>query len=176
MRASLWLYPECLSINCGILSLGILIIACTSSPVKRPVETAKGHEVKRPMVKKPPSSFEDTVTIKSRSAVFYRPDSIQLNKIKSAFEKNAFETQTHDCYYMMQNARNVIKEHWPQIHVIEVYKARYLLFVKKDRSKVCVDLNAKNEICGLFLFDPQKNPELIDMPNVATYLGFYFEK
>jgi hypothetical protein len=177
MNASLRFYPQSLLIQCGMISLGLLTFACTSSPVKnKAADTVKDHEVKKPMVKKPPSSFEDTLTIENQSAVFYSPDSVQLNKIKAAYEKNAYETQTHDCYYMMQNARNVIKEHWPRLHVIEVSKTRYLLFVKKDKSKICVDLNTKNEICGLFLFDPKKNPELIDMPNVATYLGFYFEK
>jgi hypothetical protein len=75
---------------------------------------------------------------------------------------------------MMQNARNVIREHWPRIHVVEVIKARFLLFVKKDQRKICIDLNAKNSICGLYLFDPKKDPELADMPNVNTCLGFYF--
>jgi len=26
----------------------------------------------------------------------------------------------------------------------------------------------------LFLFDPKKEPEFVDMPNVDTFLGFYF--
>ncbi len=37
-----------------------------------------------------------------------------------------------------------------------------------------IDLNAKNNICGLYLFDTKKDPEPVDMPNVDTFLGFYF--
>lgn len=134
----------------------------------------KSGVTKPPVIKKPPSSFDDTVIINSPSAVFYNPDSLQMEKIKSVNENRVYATITHDCFYMMQNARNVIRKHWPRIRVVEVIKARYLLFVKKDQRKICIDLNAKNNICGLFLFDPKKDPELADMPNVDTRLGFYF--
>jgi hypothetical protein len=31
-------------------------------------------------------------------------------------------------------------------------------------------------MCGIFLFDGKKEPELADMMNIDTALGFYFEK
>ena len=83
---------------------------------------------------------------------------------------------THDCHYQMQNARIVLKKYWPQLHIVEATKARYILFVKTDETKICIDLNDKNDICGLFLFDTKKNPVLVDMPNIDTELGFYFSK
>ena len=152
----------------------LLACSCTQSPEKNNQQVKKDQALKPPIVKKPPSSFNDTVIIDRESAVFYNPDSLQLEKIKSVNEKRVYGTITHDCFYMMQNARNVIRQHWPRIRIVEVIKARYLLFVKKDKSKICIDLNAKNNICGLFLFDPKKNPELADMPNIDTSLGFYF--
>ena len=81
-------------------------------------------------IKKPPSSFGDTVVVDRESAVFYNPDSLQMERIKSVNEKRVYATITHDCYYMMQNARNVIRQYWPRIRIVEVVKARYLLFVK----------------------------------------------
>ena len=83
---------------------------------------------------------------------------------------------THDCHYQMQNARQVIKKYWPQVQIIETSKARYLLFVKEDKKQVFIDLNGKNDICGLYLFDGKKDPILADMPNIDTVLGFYFSK
>ena len=47
---------------------------------------------------------------------------------------------------------------------------------KSNKSKVSIDLNDKNDICGLFLFDGKKDPALVDMPNIDTQLGFYFSK
>jgi len=99
-----------------------------------------------------------------------------MEKIKSVNEKAIFDMITHDCHYQMQNARIELKKYWPQIHVVEVSMARYLLFVKANESKICIDLNNKNDICGLFLFDGKKDPVLVDMPNIDTELGFYFSK
>ena len=53
---------------------------------------------------KPPSSFSDTVIVDCESAVFFNPDSLQMERIKSVNERNVYATITHDCYYMMQNA------------------------------------------------------------------------
>jgi len=99
-----------------------------------------------------------------------------MDRIKSVNDPRVYATITHDCYYQMQNARNVIRQYWPRISIVEVVKARYVLFIKLDKSRKCIDLDVKNDICGLFLFDPKKDPELVDMPNVDSFLGFYFEK
>ena len=128
------------------------------------------------VIPKPPSSFNDTLVIDTKSAVFYSPDSSQMEQIKLANEKNVFESITHDCFYQMRNAKLVIKKYWPQLSIIETSNARFLLFIKKDKSKKIIDLNSKNDIAGIFLFDTEKEPELIDMMNVNTALGFYFNK
>lgn len=126
--------------------------------------------------KKPPSNFNDTMVINSISAVFYNPDSLQLDKIKKFLKKEEYETEVHNCFYLMRNARNIMKQYWPQIHIIEISSARYLLFIKADKSKTLIDLNTVNDMCGIFLFDRKKPPELVDMMNIDTALGFYFKK
>lgn len=164
------------AVTSGIVSIILLVFSCSQSPEKNNKQVEKVQVSKFRNIKKPPSSFNDTIIVSRKSAVFYNPDSLQMEKIKSVNEKMIFATITHDCYYQMQNARNVIRQYWPHIRIIEVIKARYLLFVKADNSKIYIDLNAKNDICGLFLFDPKKNPEIVDMPNIDTFLGFYFGK
>ena len=125
---------------------------------------------------KPPSSFADTLVIQNPSAVFYNPDSVQLDQIRAINKKMVFESLEHDCFYQMRNARLVLQKYWPQIRVVETSKARYLTFIKADKTKTTIDLNSKNDICGIFLFDSKQDPELIDMMNVDTELGFYFKK
>jgi hypothetical protein len=126
--------------------------------------------------KKPPSSFGDTLIITGESAVFYDPDSVQREKIKEMARENDYATDEHNCFYLMRNARNVLKKYWPRIHIIETSANRYLLFVKADKNKTCIDLNSKGDMCGIFLFDGEKEPELADMMNIETILGFYFAK
>ena len=160
----------------GMIVLSLFACSCTGS-VQKDKHSDNGNAERKPeIVKKPASSFEDTIIIDQKSAVFYSPDSMQMEKIKAVNENVIFETITHNCYYQMQNARIVLRKYWPQIRVIETSRVRYLLFVTRNKRKICVDLNSKNNICGIFLFDQKKNPVPVDMPNINTALGFYFKK
>lgn len=125
--------------------------------------------------KKPSSTFSDTLVINRISAVFYNPDSLQLNRIQAITKKEIYETDVHNCFYLMRNARMVLKKYWPHIHIIESSEYRYLLFIKADNSQTCIDLDTKEDMCGILLFDRKKEPELIDMMNIDTALGFYFK-
>ena len=166
--------------NCRPLLSGLLLrliyvsmLSC-SQPAKKKIPEAITPEHKDSIRRKPPSSFSDTLTIHYPSAVFYNPDSLQLLKIKEKTAKNDYETDIHNCFYQMRNARIVLKKYWPQIHIIETSKNRYLLFVKADKSKIFIDLDNKGDMCGLLLFDGKKEPELADMMNIETAMGFYF--
>ncbi|MGH2552319.1 MAG: hypothetical protein ACRDEB_01315 [Chitinophagaceae bacterium] len=129
----------------------------------------------KPVWKKPPSSFSDTLTVHFPSAVFFNSDSLQWKKVKAIMEKNEYETEVHNCFYLMRNARNVIMQYWPTIRIVETTSFRYLLFVKADKSQKIIDLNTMGDICGIYLFDGKKNPELSDMMNIDTALEFYFK-
>ncbi|MCC7402744.1 MAG: hypothetical protein IT214_14790 [Chitinophagaceae bacterium] len=126
--------------------------------------------------KKPPSGLTDTLAINYVAAIFFKPDSIQLEKIKSIKEKNIYETEVHNCFFLLHNARQVINKYWPGVHITETSKVRYLLFVKTDKRKTIIDLDNKNDDCGIILFNRKKDPELVDMMNIDTALGFYFGK
>ena len=151
-------------------------ITSCNQPSKKVIPLVNTPEHKDTIRRKPPSSFSDTIIIHFPSAVFYNPDSLQLQKIKEITAKNNYETDIHNCFYLMRNARIVLKKYWPKIHIIETSKARYLLFIKADKTQTCIDLNTKEDMCGMFLFDGEKEPELADMMNIDTALGFYFEK
>jgi len=153
----------------------IQFYSCTNRESSKENKTempANSHAVQ---YKKPSSSFSDTLVINKISAVFYNPDSLQLNKIKAITKKELYETDVHNCFYLMRNARMVLKKYWPHIHIIETSEYRYLLFIKADNSQTCIDLDTKEDMCGILLFDRKKEPELIDMMNIETALGFYFK-
>ena len=164
-------------IACSIFIIFLVTSSCSeNSKNNNNKQEEQSAKTKPPIIKKPGSSFNDTISVSVKAAVFYSPDSLQMDKIKGVNEKAIFDMLTHDCHYQMQNARIVLTKYWPQLHVVEATKARYILFVKKNGSKIWIDLNNKNDICGLFLFDTKKDPVLVDMPNIDTELGFYFSK
>lgn len=123
---------------------------------------------------KPPSNYADTVQIGSPAVVFYTPDSLQWEKIKAVTDPGVFESIKHDYFYQMRYSRIVIKKLYPQLKIFEGIHARFLLFKKRDGSSEYIDLDKKNDACGIFLFDGQKSPWPADMPNIESELGFYF--
>lgn len=154
-----------------------LFLSCNNDSKKKKEQSPNEHkELTRKFISKPPSSFEDTLTIKTTSAVFYKPDSVQLEKIKAVNKPMMFEALEHDCFFQMRNAHIVLKKYYPKIKIIETANARYLLFVKEDKSATCIDLDHNNDICGMYIFNMKKDPQLVDMPNVDTELEFYFKK
>lgn len=152
--------------------LSQLFSGCTPPAEKKSINSRKDSVSE--ILSKPPSSYSDTLVITSTCAVFYTPDTAQLQKIKSVNNRMIFESLTHDCFYQMKNARTVLKKTWSRVMIIEASKVRYLLFIKTDKSKVSIDLNTKNDICGLFIFNRVKAPELVDMTNLDTALDLYF--
>jgi len=152
----------------------ILLTACNSHASKNDrVETNK--IIPTPETVKPPSSFTDSVTVYSKAVVFYRPDSLQLNRFKQISSHMVYETTTHEGFYQMRNARIVLKKYWPQIKVIEADNIRYLVFVKNGNRKTVIDLNTNGNLYGMYMFDPQMEPQIADMMNIETALGFYFK-
>ena len=154
-----------------------LVPSCSDTGTSRKKETANEGpaETVPAAYKKPPSTFSDTLAINAKSAVFFNPDSLQLEKIRATTPKNMYESDVHNCFYQMRNARMVLKKYYPRIHIIVTSKARFILFIKASKSKIYVHLDTKGDRCGIFLFKKKKDPELIDMMNIDTALGFYFK-
>jgi hypothetical protein len=148
--------------------------APSSEGTQKPGDTAenRGH---LPW-KKPASGFHDSLIIQSFSAVFFQPDSLQRERIREVLSKNVFSSVQHDCYFQMRNARLVMQRYWPQIRIVEVDTIRYLVFVKKNGFRRTIDLNQVEDVCGIYLFDGDKDPVQTDMPNIDSQLGFYFRK
>lgn len=166
-------YP---SKQCIFLSVLIVLSFSCSKSSHHEQKTAEENVAEKSAPRKPPSSFSDTVIVEYPAAVFYNPDSVQLKKIKAITEKMIFEGTVHDCFYQMRNSRMVLEKYYPKVAVIEVETARYIHFKMINGGDEVVDLNTKNDPCGLLIFDGHKSPQLVDMTNVDTELGFYFSK
>jgi len=157
-----------------IVSVLSLTASCSSNPVqdKEKKASPSSHQV----LTKPPSNFQDTMLIDFPAAVFYLPDSLQLEKIKELTDSSIFEAAMHEYFFQMRNARMSIKRDWPRLKIVAAKNIRFLLFKGRDNDSTYIDLNTKNDSHGLFLFQPGKKPHYADMMNIDTELGFYFKK
>lgn len=163
-----------------ILCIGILLyclsgFSCTHSSTGENAKQEKLSDQHQPY-QKPPTRFIDTLVINKASAVFFAPDSAQLEKIKQATGVGAFESNMHEFEFLTKTARIVIQRNMPHLHIYEATHHRYLLFVKNDSNSICIDLDTKSDPYGLFFFDNKKDPLYADLANIDTDLGFYFAK
>lgn len=160
-----------------MIAIILQLISCSGNNKKNTKADNDNQSISTPAkLTKPPSSFSNTLIITTAAAVFYNPDSLQLEKIKLTYKPAVFESVTHEYFYQMRNARIVLKKFWGRLRIIETSNARYLQFLRADKSSTIIDLNTVGDISGMFLFDPKKEPLLIDMMNVDTELGFYYTK
>lgn len=150
--------------------------SCSDAPRQQIIPIQPKKENKTGVASKPPASFFDTLNIDFPAAVFYSPDSLQLEKIKSVTDSGIFDGSMHEYYYLIRNARIVIKKNIPQLKIIEAKNVKYLLFIRADKTIDYIDLDTKKDAYGLFVFDRLQPPRLLDMANIDTELGFYFSK
>ena len=148
------------------------IVSCTNPST----QTVPADENKENTKSKPPSSFSDTIVVNIPSAIFFNPDSLQLIKIKAITDSMVFKSMEHDCFFQMRNARNIIDKYYLGVEIINLTKARFLLFEYKNGIKELIDLDSNNDPCGIYLFDGSRKPVITDMTNIETALSNYFEK
>jgi hypothetical protein len=160
------------SFSAGTVSLLILLGGCTqrNEALKNDAKGPKGSMV----FNKPGASYSQTMIISSATAVFFNPDSIQLERFQALNSEMIFKSTIHECFYQQKNAKKAIHDRWRTIEVKNADTYRYLLFVKKSGDTFLVDLDSL-DLCGLFLFDPDKDPVQADMMNIETALADYFK-
>jgi hypothetical protein len=152
----------------------LFLLSCHQS-AKNEVSNDDTKKEDKQMIK-PPTIFSDTLKIDSQAAVFYYPDSLQLEKIKAGLDTSTFDAIMHEYFYQVRYVHNVLNEYRPRINIVEARKVRYLLFIKADESSEIIDLDTKYDPYGLFIFDPKKNPRQLELTNAASEIGFYFSK
>ena len=157
------------------MEISLFILSCNDQGARENKNTSV-QDLNQPALTKPIASFQDTLSVAFPAAIFYHPDSLQIEKIKTITEPAVFDATMHEYFFQMKNAQRSIKRDWPELRIVEAKNVRFLLFRGKDGDSSYIDLNTKNDPYGLFLFQPSKKPRVADMMNIDTELGFYFKK
>lgn len=125
---------------------------------------------------KPGSSYADSLLINDACVVFYQPDSLQKEKIKAVTTPAVFQSSMHEFFYQQRNARIFLNQYWPNLKQVEVNNKRFLHFVKDDQTSLVIDLDARGDSYGMFVFDGKKEPRQIDMTNIETEIPQYYQR
>jgi len=158
-----------------ITCLFFVMVSCNNNQSNKE-DAAIAKPVARPKyVKKPASTYQDTLTVNTQAAVFYYPDSLQLTKLWALIDTNVYKGLMHSCLYQVRYAHRTIKKEWPKLIIKESNLYRYLLFIKKGGSRQYVDLDTQGDTYGLFVFDGKNAAVPVDMTNIETQFSFYLK-
>jgi hypothetical protein len=157
----------------GFYIILLFLLSCRHQSGKNEAPNVTKKKEHKSVIK-PPTIFSDTLKINSIAAVFYYPDPLQLEKIRSGLDTSIFDAVMHEYSYQLSFAHTVLNNYWPKLKIIEAKTVRYLIFIKADKSRKVIDLDTKYDPYGLFVFDPEKDPSQLDMTNAESQIGFYF--
>jgi hypothetical protein len=134
--------------------------------------TRKADTSKTQIATQTSSSSTDTLTIERKAAVFYQPDSLQIEKhMKQAGEADFRAGMDDYIYYINTSAEYLEKQGLP---VIDAKNKKYLKFVMADNKEKLIKLDTLEELWGMYLFDPKKKPYYADIIEIEEdYKNYY---
>ncbi|MGI9139456.1 MAG: hypothetical protein ACR2IM_10495 [Sediminibacterium sp.] len=127
-------------------------------------------------IKKPGSSYIDTLVIRGKAVIFYNPDTAQLKKIEAVNLPMVYKSMVHEYFYQQKTAKIDLKNIWPNIQLYDIYKYRFLKFIFNSNKVQVIDLDNINDISGIIIFNGIKPPEQVDMMSFVNDATYYFDK
>lgn len=122
----------------------------------------------------PAGNNSDTLTINSRSAVFFQPDSLQIeNRKKEAGEANFRAGAGDYIYYINTSVDYLGKQALP---VLDAKDMKYLRFVSANGVVKLVKLDTLPDLWGIYLFDPRNSPYYADIIEIEEEFKAYFKE
>jgi hypothetical protein len=158
----------------------LLFLSCASGERKSKTidtadkKTAKGDAVllKQEEIKNRDASA-DTLVVNKRVAVFYEPDSIQIEKKKKKIGEENYQVGLDDyAYYINESITYLEKKELP---VVETKFKKYIKFILQDGTERWIKKDTLPDMWGIFLFDPLKEPYKADEMDMEAEYEKYFK-
>lgn len=140
-----------------------------SSVAKKP----KLDSIKTRIVAETSSLSGDTLTIDRKAAVFYQPDSLQIEKRMKQVGEAEFRMGMDDYIYSLNTSVEYLQKQG--LPVLDAKNRKYLKFVSAGKKLQLIKLDTLQELWGMYLFDPGKKPRYADIIDIEedykTYYG-----
>jgi hypothetical protein len=136
-------------------------------------DTIQNHLLQKNLDIKKIEGNGDTLTIDTKAAVFFQPDSSQMEKRMKEVGERDFRAGADDyIYYINISAEYLEKQ---GLTVMDAKGKKYLKFVKSDKKEQVVRLDTLNDLWGMYLFDPEKKPHYADITEIEDDYKNYFK-
>ena len=159
------------SLHSLLLVLSLTVFSCTTSDKKQerkpgtlvsPTSTKpKGRIIKNGITTETSLLEGDTLTIAKTAAVFYQPDSLQIQKRMKQVGETDFRIGMDDYIYSVNTSVEFLQKQG--LPVFDAKSKKYLKFVSPGKEAQIVRPDTLQELWGMYLFDPKKKPLAVDM-------------
>ena len=128
--------------------------------------------VKSPIESQASSSGSDTLTIDKACAVFYQPDSLQMEMRMKQVGQDEFRQGADDYIYYINTSAEYLES--KGLPVIDAKNKRYLKFVSRNGQVQVIKSDTLAELWGMYLFDPKKKTYAADITMIdEEYENYY---
>lgn len=152
----------------------LVLVSCkgksskTDEPAK---DTASGNTTVVPAVT--PVTSKDTLVVDKAAAVYFLPDSAQMEKWKKSVGDKDFSTVTDDWSSYMNSASEYLKT--TSTPVVDASGKKVIVFVKSGGAQSLVGIDTISNYWGYYLFDPAKDPQYADITMMQDAYKKYFK-
>lgn len=155
--------------------LFLLIFACSPSTEKTSTEVQESSKDSLTIIKNDEDSINsnDILVIDSKVAVFYSPDSLQIEKRKKEIGEEKFYIGVDDYLNSVFESREFLKD--TKLPIIDAKGKKYIKFTRNDKLQTIIKLDTLTEPWGVYFFDPSKNAMQADMLRINEEYANYFK-
>ena len=115
----------------------------------------------------------DTLRVTKVAAVFYEPDSVQMEARKKEIGEENFIIGADDYLFYLQTASEYLEKQ--RVPLVPAQNKKFVQFIGANNQVTLVRLDTLPELWGIFIFDPGKLPKAIDMTNVEEEYKTYYQ-
>jgi hypothetical protein len=157
-----------------MLLMVLTITACQNQIQEKPkVLTAAATDMGEFQIALTPDPEpSDTLTIEEKSAVFFQPDSLQIERRKKKAGETDFYAGADDYIFYMNSALQFLDS--VKLKTVEARDKKFLRFVGRDASQQLIRIDTLPELWGMFFFEPSKTARLANVLDIdQSYSSYY---
>ena len=115
----------------------------------------------------------DTVVIKNQTAIIIEPTDKQIEKRKREIGEEDFYIGADDYMWYLNESTETFRKN--KLNVLSIKNGKIIKFEMENGNNAILELNGKDELWQIYLFDPKLKPKKIDMTDSENEYKTYFK-
>ena len=115
----------------------------------------------------------DTITVKSKFAIIIEPTEKQIEKRKKEVGEEDFYIGADDYMFYLNESTKTFNKN--KLKVLNIKNDKIINFELENGNNAILELNDKDELWQIYLFDPKLKPKKIDMTDSENEYKKYFK-